>query len=93
MPCSLGAVTQLSIDVSSHQGSRYGTASREFNGRMRNELLASPCSSISMTPEQDRMPLAYVAHLIATDDRMRNADQLRRSPVAPPPHVLQTTRL
>ncbi|MCK1344107.1 hypothetical protein IVA86_06200 [Bradyrhizobium sp. 146] len=27
---------------------------------------------------------AYAAHLTATDDRLRNADQLRRSSVAPP---------
>ena len=29
-------------------------------------------------------PAAYVAHLTATDDRLRNPDQLRRSSVAPP---------
>jgi len=29
-------------------------------------------------------PAAYAAHLTATDDRLRNLDQLRRSPVAPP---------
>ncbi|UVO33664.1 IS3 family transposase [Bradyrhizobium arachidis] len=29
-------------------------------------------------------PAAYAAHLTATDDRLRNPDQLRRSPVAPP---------
>ncbi|SFQ28019.1 putative transposase [Bradyrhizobium sp. Ghvi] len=29
-------------------------------------------------------PAAYAAHLIATDDRQRNPDQLRRSSVAPP---------
>ncbi|MCP1838429.1 transposase InsO family protein [Bradyrhizobium sp. USDA 4524] len=27
---------------------------------------------------------AYVAHPIATDDRLRNSDELRRSSVAPP---------
>jgi putative transposase len=32
-------------------------------------------------------PAAYAANLTATDDRLRNPDQLRRSPVAPPtPH-------
>ncbi|MGY3347008.1 transposase InsO family protein [Bradyrhizobium sp. USDA 4459] len=29
-------------------------------------------------------PVAYAAHLTATDDRLRNPDQLRRSSVAPP---------
>jgi putative transposase len=29
-------------------------------------------------------PAAYAANLTATDDRLRNPDQLRRSPVAPP---------
>jgi transposase InsO family protein len=29
-------------------------------------------------------PTAYAAHLTATDDRLRNPDQLRRSSVAPP---------
>jgi transposase InsO family protein len=29
-------------------------------------------------------PAAYAAHLTATDDRLRNPDQLRRSSVAPP---------
>lgn len=29
-------------------------------------------------------PAAYAAHLTATDDRLRNPDQLHRSPVAPP---------
>ena len=29
-------------------------------------------------------PAAYAANLAATDDRLRNPDQLRRSPVAPP---------
>ena len=28
-------------------------------------------------------PAAYAAHLTATDDRLRNPDQLRRSSVAP----------
>ena len=32
-------------------------------------------------------PAAYAANLTATDDRLRNPDQLRRSSVAPPaPH-------
>ena len=30
-------------------------------------------------------PAAYAATFTATDDRLRNPDQLRRSPVAPPP--------
>jgi len=35
-------------------------------------------------------PAAYAANLTATGDRLRNPDQLRRSPVAPPqPHGLQ----
>lgn len=29
-------------------------------------------------------PLAYAAHLTATDDRLRNLDQFHRSSVAPP---------
>ncbi|MER8400925.1 integrase core domain-containing protein, partial [Mesorhizobium sp. M1348] len=29
-------------------------------------------------------PAAYAANLTATDDRLRNPDQLRRSPVAQP---------
>jgi hypothetical protein len=29
-------------------------------------------------------PAAYAANLTATGDRLRNPDQLRRSPVAPP---------
>jgi putative transposase len=37
---------------------------------------------------------AYAATLTATDDRLRNPDQLRRSPVAPPaPQGVQTPRL
>ena len=37
-------------------------------------------------------PAAYAANLTATDDRLRNPDQLRRSSVAPPaPHGVQTT--
>ncbi|MBP0113877.1 transposase [Bradyrhizobium vignae] len=37
-------------------------------------------------------PAAYAAHLTATDDRLRNPDQLRRSSVAPPaPLGVQTT--
>jgi transposase InsO family protein len=31
-----------------------------------------------------KTPAAYAAHLIATGDRLRNSDQLRRSPVAQP---------
>jgi transposase InsO family protein len=37
-------------------------------------------------------PAAYAANLTATGDRLRNPDQLRRSPVAPPePHGLQNS--
>ena len=39
-------------------------------------------------------PAAYAAHLTATDDRLRNPDQLRRSSVAPPaPLGVQDSRL
>ncbi|MGY3582552.1 transposase InsO family protein [Bradyrhizobium sp. USDA 4341] len=36
-------------------------------------------------------PAADAAHLTATDDRLRNPDQLRRSSVAPPRHVADKT--
>jgi putative transposase len=35
-------------------------------------------------------PAAYAAKLTATDDRLRNPDQLRRSPVAPPAQLSQS---
>jgi putative transposase len=35
-------------------------------------------------------PAAYAANLTATDDRLRNPDQLRRSPVAPPALLRQS---
>ncbi len=39
-------------------------------------------------------PAAYATHLTATDDRLRNPDQLRRSSVAPPaPLAYKTPRL
>ena len=38
-----------------------------------------PHSSLNTSP-----PAAYAAHLTATDDRLRNPDQLRQSSVAPP---------
>ncbi|WP_271575758.1 IS3 family transposase [Bradyrhizobium sp. CCBAU 11361] len=41
--------------------------------------LQRPHSSLKYLP-----PAAYAAHLTATDDRLRNPDQLRRSSVAPP---------
>jgi len=39
-------------------------------------------------------PAAYAAHLTATDDRLRNPDQLRRSSVLHPRHLAcKTPRL
>ena len=35
-------------------------------------------------------PAAYAANFTATSDRLRNPDQLRRSPVAPPAHTRQS---
>ena len=37
-----------------------------------------------------RAPAAYAASLTATDDRLRNPDQLRRSPVAQPAQLRQS---
>jgi putative transposase len=50
----------------------------DYNGRR-------PHSSLGyLTPE------AFAANFTATDDRRRNPDQLRRSPVAPPAHSRQS---
>jgi len=37
-----------------------------------------------------RTPAAYATFITATDDRLRNPDQLRRSPVAQPAHLRQS---
>lgn len=70
-----------------------------FNGGCAMSCSTRPCSSIPTTraprslcgaPTQSPAPhsslkyLTYAAHLTATDDRLRNRDQLRRSSVAPP---------
>jgi putative transposase len=78
-----------------------------FNGRMRDKLLNDtlffdlddarsnvadyygqrPHGSLNLLT-----PAAYAATLPATDDRLRNPDQLRRSPVAlPAPQGVQST--
>lgn len=68
-----------------------------FNGRMCNELLNEPLFFdlydtrakignwvADYNLQRPLAPAAYAAHLTATDDRLRNPDQLRRSSVAPP---------
>jgi len=56
-----------------------------INGRLRDELLnetlfytARPHSALGYLT-----PAAYAANFTATDDRLRNPDQFRRSNVAP----------
>ena len=70
-----------------------------FNGRMRDELLnetlfnarakiANWVADYNLRRPHSSLkyltPAAYAAHLTATDDRLSNPDQLRRSSVAPP---------
>ncbi len=51
-----------------------------FSLRFRNPKMGS-----ANTPRRNTLTLAaYAATFTATDDRLRNPEQLRRSPVAPP---------
>ena len=75
-----------------------------FNGRMRYELLNEtprprpprPCRLRDYNERRPHSalqyltPAAYAANFTATSDRLRNPDQLRRSPVAPPAHTRQS---
>jgi putative transposase len=61
-------------------------ARAKIAGWVANYNLQRPHSSLGYLT-----PAAYAANLTATDDRLRNPDQLRRWPVAlPAPHGAQS---
>jgi hypothetical protein len=68
---------------SSHRANRCRTASSRVSmagcAMSRSTRL---CSSILTL--KYLTPVSYTAHVTATDDRLRNTDQFRRSSVAPP---------